>query len=169
MSTTVNNTGSPWRIRKARAWLMCARGKALRCTGRRADRLPGRGRVFAAVVHPPATPLSGIGRERWRRCGARHPPDGFFENVPAGVTVPSGRPALVCVERVLAPLVELGLQAQALLVRFDRADRPHDPIDPRLRLELTAFARRGGAVPGVVIREPRLPPDPRADAFPEPQ
>src|SRR5207245_5501875 len=62
-------------------------------------------------------------------------------------------------QRVLAPLVEFVLQAQALLVRFDRADRLHDPIDPRLRFELADLARRSGADAGIVVREPRVPPD----------
>src|SRR5438094_10600257 len=66
---------------------------------------------------------------------------------------------------MLAPLVELILQVQALLVRFDRADRLHDPTDPRLRLELAELARRRGAFAGIVIREARVPPDAGVEAF----
>src|SRR5437660_8458079 len=66
---------------------------------------------------------------------------------------------------MLAPLVELILQVLALLVRFDRADRLHDPIDPRLRLELAELARRRGAFAGIVIREARVPPDAGVEAF----
>src|SRR5439155_16393003 len=43
-------------------------------------------------------------------------------------------------QRMLAPLVELILQSQALLVGFDGADRLHGTIDPRLRLELAELA-----------------------------
>src|ERR1043166_10083354 len=60
---------------------------------------------------------------------------------------------------MLAPLVELVLQAQALLVRFDGTDRLRDPVDPRLRLEFPELARRGSAFAGVMIREARVPPD----------
>src|SRR5215510_7207602 len=59
-----------------------------------------------------------------------------------------------------APLVELVLKPQALLVRLDGADRLHDGIDPRLHLELAELARGDGAFAGIVIREPRIPPDP---------
>src|SRR2546427_9160446 len=61
---------------------------------------------------------------------------------------------------MLAPLVELILQSQAFLVSFDRAYRLHDPVDPRLRLELAELAGCRGAFARVVIREPRIPPDP---------
>src|SRR5256886_14247378 len=71
---------------------------------------------------------------------------------------------LRCLQRVLAPLVELVLQAQALLVGFDGADRLDDPVDPRLRLELAELAGCRGAFARVVIREPRIPPDPGIEA-----
>src|SRR2546422_1275092 len=66
---------------------------------------------------------------------------------------------------MLAPLVELILQSQAFLVSFDRAYRLHDPVDPRLRLELAELAGCRGAFARVVIREPRVPPDPGVEAF----
>src|SRR5207245_6923494 len=66
---------------------------------------------------------------------------------------------------MLATLVELILHVLALLVRFDRADRLHDPIDPRLRLELAELARRRGAFAGIVIREAGVPPDAGVEAF----
>src|SRR5215211_3466367 len=64
-----------------------------------------------------------------------------------------------CVQRVLAPLVELVLKPQTFLVRLDGADGLHDGVDPRLRLELPKLARRNGAFTGVVVRESRVPPD----------
>src|SRR6478672_6379393 len=63
------------------------------------------------------------------------------------------------VQRMLAPLVELVLEPQTFLVRLDGADRLHDGIDPRLRLERAELARRDGAFAGVVVRESRVPPD----------
>src|SRR2546426_3933890 len=69
---------------------------------------------------------------------------------------------------MLAPLVELILQSQAFLVSFDRADRLDDPVDPRLRLELAELAGCRGAFAHVVIREPRVPPDPGVEAFRQP-
>src|SRR2546426_498704 len=69
---------------------------------------------------------------------------------------------------MLAPLVELILQSQAFLVSFDRAYRLHDPVDPRLRLELAELAGCRGAFARVVIREPRVPPDPGVEAFRQP-
>src|SRR6266536_5728680 len=68
------------------------------------------------------------------------------------------------VQRMPAPLVELILQSQALLVSLDRAYGLHDAVDPVLRLELTQLARCRGAFAGVVIREPRIPPDAGVDA-----
>src|SRR2546426_9708258 len=54
---------------------------------------------------------------------------------------PRNRPQLLrSFQRMLAPLVELILQSQALLVDFDRADRLHDTVDPRPSLELAELA-----------------------------
>src|SRR5436305_2599902 len=63
------------------------------------------------------------------------------------------------VEWMLAPLVELVLQPETLLVRLDGADRLHDGVDPSSRLELPELARRDRAFTGVVVRESRVPPD----------
>src|SRR5947199_3633936 len=60
---------------------------------------------------------------------------------------------------MLAALVELILQPQALLIRLDRADRLRDAVDPRLRLELAELTCRRGAFARVVIGAGRLPPD----------
>src|SRR5947207_14649204 len=77
--------------------------------------------------------------------------------------VTSCSPRRLC--RMLAPLVELILQSQALLVRFDRADPLHDGVDPRLRLEVAELARRDGAFTRIVIGEARVPPDAGVEAF----
>src|SRR5439155_26177969 len=69
------------------------------------------------------------------------------------------------VQRMLAPLVELILQAQALLVRFHGADGLRDAVDPRLRLELAELARRHGTFAGIVIGETRVPPDAGVQPF----
>src|SRR3954452_11030953 len=69
------------------------------------------------------------------------------------------QPLLRCVQRVLAPLVELVLQPQTFLVRLHGADRLHDGIDPRLRFELAELARRDATFSRVVIRESCVPPD----------
>src|SRR6266567_6484239 len=63
------------------------------------------------------------------------------------------------VQRVLAPLVELALQSQALLISLDGANRLHDAVDPRLGFELAELARRRGAFARIVIGETRIPPD----------
>src|SRR5260370_16715310 len=69
------------------------------------------------------------------------------------------------VERMLAPLVELILQSQALLICLDGAYRLHDAVDPRLCFELAELARRPGAFTPLMIRKTGLPPDARVQAF----
>src|SRR5439155_16077683 len=59
-------------------------------------------------------------------------------------------------QRMLALLVELILQPQALLVRFDRLDCLDDGVDPRLCLEIAQLARCDRAVARVVIRKTRV-------------
>src|SRR5258706_15113256 len=68
---------------------------------------------------------------------------------------------------MLTLLVELALEPQALLVRFDCADRLHHTVDPRFRLEVTELARRDGAFTRIVIGEARVPPDAGVEAFRE--
>src|SRR5207247_1101145 len=66
-------------------------------------------------------------------------------------TVCSWADLLRRLERMLAPLVELILQSQAFLISFDRADRLHDAVDPRLGFELAELARCRGAFARIVI------------------
>src|SRR3989475_3656398 len=80
-------------------------------------------------------------------------------------TVCSWADLLRRVERMLAPLVELILQSQACLISFDRADRLHDAVDPRLRFELAELARCRGAFARLVIGGTRIPPDAGGQAF----
>src|SRR5258705_10357144 len=66
-----------------------------------------------------------------------------------------------------ALLVELALEPQALLVRFDCADRLHHTVDPRFRLEVTELARRDGSFTCIVIAEARVPQEAGVQAFRE--
>src|SRR6266581_2982456 len=59
-----------------------------------------------------------------------------------GVSGDSGGEVLLRrVQRMFAALVELVLEAQALLVRLDRLDGLHDAVDPVLCFEVAQLAR----------------------------
>src|SRR5713226_3939300 len=80
-------------------------------------------------------------------------------------TVCSWAKLLRRLQRMLAPLVELILQSQALLISLDGAYRLHDAVDPCLRFELAKLARGRGAFARIVIGEARVPPDAGVQAF----
>src|SRR5918996_5886704 len=132
---------------------------------------PPVGRATGACAR--RTPVTARGRSRAKRAGTGHlrrasiltklhvhepqREGGSTGGGEARAIAPSH--LLASIQRTPAPLVELILQAQTLLVGFDGADRLHDAVDPRLRRELTELAGRDGSLAGVVVRESRIPPD----------
>src|SRR5436309_16055224 len=74
-------------------------------------------------------------------------------------TVCSWADLLRRLERMLAPHAELILQSQAFLISFDRADRLHDPVDPRLGFALAELARCRRAFARILIGHTPIPPE----------